>query len=183
MAWAKVNTKYPGFPRFANFYWQFIKSFSKIAAPLMSMLKTTVSWQVLIANIVFVTKKVLIADKVHGVESVNELNEIYGKLSKTRKLSKSQKLAKSRKKLFKSGNLSNFNAKKNEPSFLTPDARMTFNYLWLAFTKILILRHFDPECHIRIETDALGYAISGVLNQLASETRPDGIITKTDLSQ
>lgn len=30
--------------RLANFYWRFIKSFSKIAAPLISMLKTTSSF-------------------------------------------------------------------------------------------------------------------------------------------
>ena len=38
-----------------------------------------------------------------------------------------------------------------------------------AFTKAPILRHFDPECHIRIETDASGYAIGGVLSQLTSD--------------
>ena len=46
-----------------------------------------------------------------------------------------------------------------EPTFLTPDAREAFNQLRQAFTKAPILRHFDPECHIRIETDASGYAI------------------------
>ena len=38
-----------------------------------------------------------------------------------------------------------------------------------AFTEAPILRHFDPECHIRIETDASGYAIGGVLSQLTSD--------------
>ena len=38
-----------------------------------------------------------------------------------------------------------------------------------AFTKAPILQHFDPECHIRIETDASGYAIGGVLSQLTSD--------------
>ena len=38
-----------------------------------------------------------------------------------------------------------------------------------AFIKAPILRHFDPECHIRIETDASGYAIGGVLSQLTSD--------------
>ena len=60
------------------------------------------------------------------------------KLSKTRKLSKSQKSAKSEKKLSKNGNLFNFDAKENGPSFLTPNTRTAFNYLWLAFTKALI---------------------------------------------
>ena len=38
-----------------------------------------------------------------------------------------------------------------------------------AFTKALILQHFDLECHIRIETNTLGYARQGVLNQLTSD--------------
>ena len=38
------------------------------------------------------------------------------------------------------------------------------------FTKALILRHFDPESHIRVKTDASGYAIGGVLSQMTSET-------------
>ena len=36
------------------------------------------------------------------------------------------------------------------------------------FTKTPILRHFDLECNIRIETNASGYAIRGVLSQLTS---------------
>ena len=56
-----------------------------------------------------------------------------------------------------------------EPTFLTPGAREAFNQLRQAFTEAPILRHFDPECHIRIETDALGYAIGGVLSQLTSD--------------
>ena len=56
-----------------------------------------------------------------------------------------------------------------EPTFLTPSAREAFNQLRQAFTEAPILRHFDPECHIRIETDASGYAIGGVLSQLTSD--------------
>ena len=37
------------------------------------------------------------------------------------------------------------------------------------FLKAPILHHFDPKCHIRIETDASGYAIGGVLSQLTSD--------------
>ena len=50
--------------------------------------------------------------------------------------------------------------------YLIPKARLAFIQLRKAFTKASIFRHFDPECHIRIETDALYYAICGVLNQL-----------------
>ncbi len=38
-----------------------------------------------------------------------------------------------------------------------------------AFVEALILNHFDPERHIRIETDASGYAIGGILSQLTSD--------------
>ena len=103
--------------------------------------------------------------------------------SKGQKMSKSRKSAKSGKNLSKSGNSPNFGATESGSSFLTPEARSAFNRLRLAFTEALILWHFNPECHIQIETDALGYAIGGVLSQLASGTSPDGVVTKTDLGQ
>ena len=53
--------------------------------------------------------------------------------------------------------------------FLTPGAKLAFTKLRQAFLKAPILHHFDPECHIRIETDASGYAIGGVLSQLTSD--------------
>ena len=70
-----------------------------------------------------------------------------GKL-KAQKLSKSQKSAKLEKKLSKNENLSNFNAKENGLSFLTPKAKTAFNCLWLTFIEALILWHFDSKCHI-----------------------------------
>ena len=91
--------------------------------------------------------------------------------SESQKSAKSQKLSKSEKskgeklkKPLKSGNLPNFDTKNNGPSFLTPEARSAFNHLLLAFTKAPIFWHFDPECHIWIETNASGYAIGGVLS-------------------
>ena len=38
-----------------------------------------------------------------------------------------------------------------------------------TFNEAPILQHFDPKCHIRIETDVSGYAIGGVLSQLTSD--------------
>ena len=96
-------------------------------------------------------------------------------------MSKSQKLVKSRKESLKGENLPNFDTKENEPSFLIFDARTAFNHLRLTFTKALILWHFDPEYHIQIEIDVSSYAIGSVLSQLASKTRLDGVVTKTDL--
>ena len=37
------------------------------------------------------------------------------------------------------------------------------------FIKAPIFHHFDPECHIRVETDISGYTISEVLSQLISD--------------
>ena len=51
---------------------------------------------------------------------------------------------------------------------LTPDARRAFTQLRQAFTKALVLQHFDPEYHIWIKTDASGYAIGSMLNQLTN---------------
>ena len=53
--------------------------------------------------------------------------------------------------------------------FLTPGAKLAFAKLRQAFVKAPILHHFDPERHIRIETDVSGYAIGGVLSQLTSD--------------
>ena len=129
---------------FANFYCQFIKGFNKIAAPLMSILKTTILSQMLSANEVL-DARVLAADKVDDVGGSGDrlsdrLKRVEPKTrrSESQKSSKSQKLAKS-KKLSKSGNLPNFDVENSGPSFLTPKARITFNCLWLAFTKAPIL--------------------------------------------
>ena len=43
---------------------------------------------------------------------------------------------------------------------------MTFSKLKQAFIKAPILYHFDPEHHIRVETDVSGYAIGRVFSQL-----------------
>ena len=83
----------------------------------------------------------------------------------------------------KSGYSPNFDATEAKPNFLTPGAKEAFNCLRLAFIKALILRHFDPECHIRIKTDASSYVIGGMLSQLASGTSLDGVVTKTNLDQ
>ncbi len=54
-------------------------------------------------------------------------------------------------------------------SFFTADTRRAFTKLRQAFVKALILNHFDPERHIRIETDASDYAISRIFSQLTSD--------------
>ena len=158
----------------------------------MSMLKTTISSQMLAANEVL-GARVLAADEVGSVggsggdelsDGSKRVEPKTGKSAKSRKLSKSGKSkGEKSKKPPKSGNSPNFGATGSGPSFLTPEARSAFNRLRLAFTEAPILWHFDPECHIWIKTDASGYVISGVLSQLASKTSPDGVVTKADLGQ
>ena len=52
--------------------------------------------------------------------------------------------------------------------YLTPDARRVFTQLRQAFNDALILWHFNPQCHIRIETNVSGYVIHAVLSQLTN---------------
>ena len=70
-------------------------------------------------------------------------------------------------KNIKSGIQTHIRATK-EPIFLIPGTKEVFNQLRQAFTKVLILRHFDLECYIQIETDTSGYDMGRVLSQLVS---------------
>ncbi len=65
-------------------------------------------------------------------------------------------------------------------NFLTLKAKKAFIYLRNAFTKALILRHFDLECHIRIETNTSKYAIGGVLSQMTSDQHSSSYVTHKD---
>ena len=67
--------------------------------------------------------------------------------------------------------------------FFTPEARLAFIQLRQAFVKALIFHHFNLKSHIRIETNLSGYTIDGILSQLSSGTKPDGIVTKDHLGQ
>lgn len=66
----------------------------------------------------------------------------------------------------KSKKLSSNNNTTEESKFLTFDAKTAYNLLQKAFTKVLILQHFDPEYHIQIKINASGYTIDSVLSQL-----------------
>ena len=152
---------------FANFYWQFIQGFNRIMAPLIWMLKTLLLPERLIFD------KLEVGDGEDGVNVSGDNVKLANKSRKlkSQKLAKFQKLFKSRKwkdeklkKPSKSKNLPNFNIIKAGLSFLTPDARISFNHLRLAFNNTQIFWHFDLECHIWIKINASGYAISGMLN-------------------
>ena len=171
---------------FANFYQRFIQGFSRIAAPLTSMLKTTGSPDRLALSRNDGSRSAFsrnnnnksASGKNNGNSKVNRFGvsgngvehaKKSGKLSKSgksksEKTSKSWNSAKLEKKSSKSGNSTNSNTTEDGPKFLTPNARTAFNRLRLAFTKSLILQHFDLKCHIRIESDATSYAIGEVLS-------------------
>ena len=131
------------FVGFANFYWRFIWGLSRIAASLTSMLKTTRS-----------------SDSAPRLGNDDDEVVRGGGKANDRNLSKSKKSKKA-----KSGIQTRLGTT-GKPTFLTLDARKAFNQLRQAFTKAPILRHFDLECYIRIETDASDYAIGRVLSQL-----------------
>ena len=193
---------------FANFYWQFIQGFSKIAAPLTSMLKTNRSPDRPVfsrnngsrpaSNRNNGSKPAfsrnnssrLVFGKNDGDNEFDRFGDNSVEHAKKSGKSKGQNLAKFQKsksekskKRSKSGNSPNFDAMEAGSSFLTPEARAAFNCLRRTFTEALILWYFDLEYYIWIKIDASGYAISSVLSQLAFGTRPDRIVTKTDLGQ
>ena len=141
---------------FTNFYWRFIQGFSRIAASLTSRLKTTGSSGSLALEVFRADDNEVVRVGGRADETVVHLS----KSKKSRNLSKS-KMSKNDKS--ESPTCTNLGAT-GEPLFLTPNARKAFNHLRLAFTEARILRHFDPECHIWIKTNASAYAIGGVLS-------------------
>ena len=166
------------FLEFANFYWRFIKGLNCIAALLTSMLKTTGS-----------TESATSLEETEGEVGGNSVvgNSIVGggeatnptKGKNQAKMTKSKILVKSKNPDFPP----NSRNKEAGTGFLTSEARLAFIQLRQAFVKVPILHYFDLESHIRIETDASGYAIGSILSQLSFETRPNGVVTKADLAQ
>ena len=79
---------------FANFYWQFIQSFSRIAAPLTLILKIAAPPE----KFIFLEVDDNIGGNgIGGVEIAKKSGKLKGqKLSKSQKLTKSKKLSKSR---------------------------------------------------------------------------------------
>ena len=150
---------------FANFYRRFIQGFSWIAAPLTSMLKTSGSTksstrpgkgEVVVGSDSKAGRdgSELDGSKVDGDE-VGDDKVGDDEVGDDKVGKKVQNLSKSKKSI--------------RSDFLTPGAKLAFAELRQAFVKAPILHHFDPERHIRIETDASGYAIGGVLSQLTSD--------------
>ena len=146
---------------FANFYWRFIWGFSKIIVPLTFMLKTSGSSE-------------KSAPKTFKANDNEIVGGDGGRANETVKNS-SRKLT----------HMPNIGTTR-ELNFLTLDVKKAFNYLQLAFIKAPIFWHFDPKSHIWIKTDALGYAISGVLSQLNFDSNAppnDSNLNKSDFGQ
>ena len=143
---------------FANFYQRFIRGFSKIAAPLISILKITGSSKELALK-TFRTDEDKVVSGGGNDEIVRNLSRKLTRMPNIRAIGK--------------------------PNFLTPNAKKAFNYLWLAFIKALILQHFNLKNHIRIKTNASSYAIGGVLSQsnLNSDALLNDLNLKSDFGQ
>ena len=112
------------FLSFANFHWYFIQSFSKITGPLSLMLQ--------ISSTIRSSKNSLLSIDMaesdeFGIGSGGD---------------------------YKDGTVKRSTRSKNlnrAIGYLTSDAGRAFIQLRQAFTKALILWHFDPKCYIRIE--------------------------------
>ena len=151
---------------FDNFYWRFIRGFSRIAVSLTSMLKTTGSSEESAPKAFRAGNNEVVGG---GSSRADETVVNLSKNEKSKKLTRVPNVGATR-----------------EPNFLISDAKKTFNHLRLAFIKAPILQYFDLESHIQIETDALGYAIGGVLSQLNldSDAPPnDSNSNKSDFGQ
>ena len=141
---------------FANFYRRFIQGFSRIAAPPTSMLKISGGTEsktrpgeggVGVGG----SRAGRGGSKLDDGSGMDDVEVDGGEVEVGEKGRNSSK------------------SKKTESGFLTSGARKAFTKLRQAFIKAPILHHFDPERHIRVETDTSGYAIGGVLSQLTSD--------------
>ena len=153
--------------RFANFNRRFIKSFSKIAAPHTSLLRTTAASHEDPQETTGKVKK-----KVNRKTREETGSEVEGggitisevQAGEGRKWKNSAKA-----KILKFVKATSPGTAPEARPFLTPKARIAFTRLKQAFTEAPIFHHFEPESNIRIETDTSSYIICGMLSQLTSD--------------
>ena len=67
--------------------------------------------------------------------------------------------------------------------YLISEARLAFTQLRKAFTKTLILQHFESKCYIRIKTDASGYAIDNGLRATRANGTHSLLFAKNDFGR
>ena len=144
---------------FTNFYRQFIQGFSRIAASLTSMLKTSSikSAKPRKGGVGVGGDGKAGRDRSEIDESRMDDVEVDGGEVEFDEVGKNVQ------------NLSKFKKTVRSLDFLTPGAKLAFTKLRQAFIKAPILHYFDPEHHIQVETDVSGYTIGGVLSQLTSD--------------
>ena len=121
------------FLNFANFYRCFIQGFSRIAAPLTSMLRMSKKSTM--------KKSINLVDKFgRGDHGENEARRAFAS-------TKGPTGADYPSSDHVSHTVSNIvsNSAKNVSNYLTPDAKKAFDQLRQVFTKAPILQHFDPE--------------------------------------
>ena len=124
---------------FANFYWCFIQGFSKITAPLISLLKTTELFKKFASKTFEANKNKVVDDSSDKTDkTVKNLSENLMYISNIKVKSKS--------------------------TFLIPNAKKIFNHWQLAFFKVLIFWYFDLKNCIQIKTSTLSYSIGGILS-------------------
>ena len=135
---------------FANFYRRFIQGFSRIAAPLISMLRMS------------------------PTSTTQELMNLFNEFGRGDHGENEAKRASASTKGptgadYQSSDHVSHTISNVVSNYLTPNAKRAFEQLRQAFTKAPILQHFDPEQYIWVETDASGYVIGGVLSQLTND--------------
>ena len=142
---------------FVNFYQHFIQDFSKIAGLLISMLKTSspIGLSTILQSI--------------DVTDEDKVGESGGNKTNLSSLSASTRSTGAGYLTFGGAKKGSGNTKKGVKAArgfdcLTLVTKKAFNHLRHVFTQVPILQYFDLQWHIRIETDASGYAIDRVLS-------------------
>lgn len=131
------------FTGFANFYRRFIEGYSRITLPLTELTR----------------------EEKRGETAVQPKKKGTPRAGRNKQPRRNPSPNKIEKKEVKKRH----NAFLDKKFKLPEKAKEAFNKLKEAFTEAPLLRHFDPRLRIRVETDASGYAISGIISQLQED--------------